>query len=144
MLTRKGQDLLAVAAMMAGLAIASAIAIIRIGVSQRSIDLTNDPSPLGYTFSLALFIVPCAIFGTWISRSPQAAEQRRAFAYTLVLLIPLGFALDLFFGRIFLKFPNLKATLGILIPGYDLRSGWAGLFGPGWKPTLPLEEFAFY
>jgi hypothetical protein len=31
-----------------------------------------------------------------------------------------------------------------LIPGFDLGSGWAGLFGPGWKPALPLEEFIFY
>src|SRR6185436_10133135 len=78
------------------------------------------------------------------SRSPQAEGQRRAFLYTLALLIPLGFVLDLLFGRIFLKFPNLRATVGILVPGYDLRSGWSGLLGPGWKAALPLEEFAFY
>ena len=63
---------------------------------------------------------------------------------TLVLLIPLGFILDIFFGRIFLTFPNTAATLGWLLPGYDLRSGWAGLLGPGWKRVLPIEEFAFY
>jgi hypothetical protein len=62
----------------------------------------------------------------------------------LIVLIPLGFLLDLIFGRTFLKFPNPKATLGLLIPGYDLGSGWHGLWGSGWKPFLPLEEFAFY
>ena len=60
------------------------------------------------------------------------------------MLIPLGFILDIFFGRQFLTFPNLAATLGWLLPGYDLRTGWAGLWGPGWKNVLPVEEFAFY
>ena len=32
----------------------------------------------------------------------------------------------------------------LLVPGYDLASGWSGLWGPGWEPFLPLEEFAFY
>ncbi len=118
--------------------------MLRIGVSQKTVDFALNPSPLGYTYSLVLFILPCAIFGIWLSRSPGTTEQRRAFLYTLILLIPLGFILDLFFGRIFLKFPNLDATLGILIPGYDPRSGLRGLFGPGWEPDLPLEEFIFY
>jgi hypothetical protein len=144
MLTRKGQDLLAVAALVVILAVAGTLAMIRIDVSQRLVDPTLDSSPLGYTFSLALFVVPCAVFGVWIWRSPRTPEQRKASLITLALLIPLGFVLDLFFGRIFLRFPNLKATLGVLIPGYDLRSGWAGLWGPGWEPVLPLEEFAFY
>ncbi len=118
--------------------------MLRIGVSQKAVDFALNPSPLGYTYSLVLFILPCAIFVIWLSRSPGTAEQRSAFLYTLILLIPLGFILDLFFGRIFLKFPNLDATLGILIPGYDPRSGLRGLFGPGWEPDLPLEEFIFY
>jgi hypothetical protein len=144
MLTRKGQDLLAVAALMAMLAAASTLAMIRIGVSQQPIDPTQNPSPLGYTFSLALFVIPCVVFSVWVWRSPRTAEQRRACFITLILLIPLGFILDLFFGRTFLRFPNLDATLGILLPGYDLRSGWRGLAGSGWEPFLPVEEFAFY
>jgi hypothetical protein len=124
--------------------VAGTLAIVRVRASQAPVDFTLNPSPLGYTFSLALFIVPCAVFGVWLWRSPRTAEQRRAFLFTMILLVPLGFMLDLFFGRLFLKFPNLKATVGILVPGYDLRSGWSGLFGPGWSPTLPIEEFAFY
>jgi hypothetical protein len=126
------------------LAVASAFALSRIRVSQHLIDPTGDSSPLGYTFSLALFVLPCAVFGVWLWRSPETAEQRRACVITLLLLVPVGFMLDLLFGRTFLNFPNQNATLGILIPGYDLRSGWAGLWGSGWKPFLPLEEFAFY
>jgi hypothetical protein len=144
MLTRKGQDLLAVVALMAMLAVASTLAMIRIGVSQRPVDLTLNPSPLGYTYSLVLFVVPCVVFGVWVWRSPRTAEQRRACFITLLLLTPLGFSLDIFFGRMFLRFPNLAATSGILIPGYDLHTGWRGLSGSGWEPALPVEEFAFY
>jgi len=144
MLTRKGQDLLALAALTVTLAAASALAVIQIGVSQQAVDPALNPSPLGYTFSLALFVLPCAIFGVWLGRSHQTTEQRRACLLTLSLLIPVGFILDLLFGRTFLRFPNSKATLGILVPGYDLRVGWRGLLGPGWEPFLPLEEFMFY
>src|SRR5882762_1390870 len=144
MLTRKGQDLVALAVLMAMLAVGSIFAVMRIGVSQQPVDPTVDPSPLGYTFSLALFALPCAILGLWVWRSGRTKEQRRASFITLALLIPLGFVLDLLFGRAFLRFPNLKATVGVLVPGYDLRSGWRGLWGSGWEPFLPLEEFAFY
>src|SRR6185295_17232585 len=144
MLTRKGQDLLGLAALMVMLAAGSALAVFRIGTSQQPVDPSLNPSPLGYTFSLALFILPCVVFSVWVWRGRGMAEQRRACLVTLALLIPVGFILDLLFGRTFLKFPNLKATLGILVPGYDLRSGWNGLWGPGWQPFLPLEEFAFY
>jgi hypothetical protein len=58
--------------------------------------------------------------------------------------MPLGFTLDVFFGRTFLRFPNRDATVGILLPGYDLHTGWRGLLGSGWEPALPVEEFAFY
>src|SRR4029077_4463618 len=116
----------------------------RIDVSQRTIDPALNPSPLGYTFSLVLFILPCAVFGLWVWRSHRTNEQRRACLITLILLIPVGFILDLLFGRAFLRFPNPEATLGILVPGYDLCTGCRGFWGSGWEPSLPLEEFAFY
>ena len=144
MLTRKGQDLLGLVALMAMLAFAGTLAMVRIGVSQQPVDPALNPSPLGYTFSLALFALPCAVFGVWLSRSHQTTEQRKACFLTLMLLIPLGFVLDFLFGRTFLTFPNHQATLGILLPGYNFRSGWRGLWGPGWEPFLPLEEFIFY
>lgn len=144
MLTRKGQDLLGLAALMAMLAVAGACAVISIGVSQRPVEPLLNASPLGYTFSLVLFELPCAVFAVWLGRASQSNAQRRACVLTLIILIPLGFLLDLLFGRTFLKFPNLRATVGILIPGYDLHSGWQGLWGAGWKPFIPIEEFAFY
>lgn len=144
MLTRKGQDLLGVAALVGSLALASTIAVWPIRVSQHPIAPLPGASPFGYTVSLALFAVPCAVLGIWLGRRRQTPEQRRACVLTLLLLIPLGFGLDIVFGRIFLRFPNLQATLGWLLPGFDLRSGWSGLWGAGWKRTLPVEEFAFY
>ncbi len=143
-LTRKGQDLLALGALVLSLGLASTLAVIRVGVTQKVVDPASNPSPLGYTFSLALFALPCAIFGVWVARSPRTGEQRRAFGLSLAILIPLGFVLDLFLGRTFLTFPNPRATLGILVPGFDWHAGWRGLSGPGWKPYLPIEEFVFY
>ncbi|MFO1499389.1 MAG: hypothetical protein U1G07_13500 [Verrucomicrobiota bacterium] len=144
MLTRKGQDLLGLVALLAILAVSSTVALIQIGVSQRPIDVATNPSPLGYTFSLVLFFLPCVVLGIWVWRSPRTAEQRRASLITLAVLIPVGFVLDLVFGRSFLRFPNPQATIRIFIPALDLHSGWNGLWGPGWKPYLPMEEFAFY
>ena len=63
MLTRKGQDLLGLVSLMAILALSSTLAMLRIDVSQKSIDPLLNPSPLGYTFSLALFVVPCVVLG---------------------------------------------------------------------------------
>lgn len=144
MFTRKGQDLFGLSALLAILAVATTVAMSRIGVSQRPIDVSLNPSPLGYTFSLILFVLPCAVLGAWVWQSSRTGEQRRASLITLAILIPIGFVLDLIFGRSFLHFPNAEATLGILIPAFDLGSGWSGLWGPGWRPYLPIEEFAFY
>lgn len=144
MLTRKGQDALALGALVVTLAVAGTLSIVQVRVSQRTVDVFETASPLGYTFSLALFALPCAIFGVWVGRSPRTPIQRRASVITLILLIPLGFILDVLFGRAFLTFPSHHSTLGILLPGYDLRTGWRGLFGPGWSAFLPLEEFLFY
>src|SRR5262249_41577333 len=132
------------AALVAILAVSGTVAVVQIGTSPEPVALNVNPSPLGYTFSLALFAAPCAVLGLWVWRSPQTAEQRVGCALTLLSIIPVGFILDLFFGRTFLTFPNANATLGILIPGYDLHSGLPGLWGPGWKRYLPLEEFVFY
>lgn len=66
------------------------------------------------------------------------------FDAAAAVLIPLSFIVDIFFGRLFLHFPNGGATLGILVTGHDPRTGWDGPWGSGWEPVLPLEEFAFY
>lgn len=89
-----------------------------------------NPTPLGYTWSLSLFLVPLLVLGGWFLRRRDLVLARPAFLRTMVLLVPSGFGLDLLFGNRFFTFPNPGATLGIGIPSVG---------GP-----LPVEEFVFY
>jgi hypothetical protein len=91
---------------------------------------SDNPTPLGYTVSLLLFLVPAVALLGWLHQRRDLALQRRACARTLAVLVPLGFLLDLLFGNAFFTFPNPAATLGICVPAVG---------GP-----LPLEEFVFY
>ena len=93
-------------------------------------DYTANPSPLGYTWSLTLFLLPLAWLLVWFARHPQLKIQRKAFGVTLAILLPLGFLLDLFFAHTFFIFPNEGAVLGVMVPGVG---------GP-----IPIEEFVFY
>jgi hypothetical protein len=98
----------------------------------------GDTTPYGYTVSLLLFMVPIATLITWFFRShPADSFRRRAFWWTIGLLVPAGFLLDLVLGNLFFRFPNPGATLGIFVPGYSFESG-----GLVWD--LPIEEFVFY
>src|SRR5262249_23193157 len=91
---------------------------------------SDNPTPLGYTLSLLLFLVPAAALLWWLRRRRDLGLQRRACVRTLMVLVPLGFVLDLVFGNMFFTFPNHAATLGIRLPAVG---------GP-----IPLEEFLFY
>jgi hypothetical protein len=101
--------------------------VVHPGVLQATSD---NPTPLGYTWSLLLFIVPIAALGWWFTRRLDLKFPRKAFWRTIAVLAPLGFLLDLFFGNAFFIFPNKAATLGYDIPA---------LGGP-----IPIEEFVFY
>src|SRR6266513_4980853 len=89
-----------------------------------------NPTPLGYTWSLLLFIIPIAALAWWFACRPDLKFPRAAFWRTLAVLAPLGFVLDVLFGNAFFVFPNKSATLGIDTPA---RSG-----------SIPIEEFVFY
>jgi hypothetical protein len=89
-----------------------------------------NPTPLGYTISLSLFVVPVSALLWWLCQRRDLALQRRACVRTLAVLVPLGVVLDLLFGNAFFTFPNPAATLGIRVPAVG--------------DTLPLEEFLFY
>jgi hypothetical protein len=89
-----------------------------------------NPTPWGYTLSLLLFLVPAGALLWWLCRRHDLGLQRRACVRTLVVLVPLGFLLDLLFGNVFFTFPNTAATVGLRLPAVG---------GP-----LPLEEFLFY
>ena len=99
---------------------------------------TGNPTPYGYTISLLLYLVPIATLMTWFFRAnPSGTIRRRAFWWTVGLLTPAGFALDLVFGNLFFSFPNAEATLQIFLPGYSFATG-------GLVYDLPIEEFIFY
>src|SRR6476469_2067716 len=91
---------------------------------------SDNPTPLGYTWSLLLFIIPIGALGWWFACRPDLQFPRKAFWRTLAVLTPLGFALDLLFGNAFFVFPNKLAILGWEVPAFG---------GP-----IPVEEFVFY
>lgn len=92
--------------------------------------VASDPTPLGYTWSLTLFVLPFLYLVFWFLLHPEYKIQRRSFLTTLAILVPLGFLLDLFFAHTFFTFLNKSAVSGIEIPG---RGG-----------GIPIEEFVFY
>ena len=77
---------------------------------------SDNPTPLGYTWSLGLFIVPIAALAWWFACRPDLKFPRKAFWRTIGVLTPLGFALDFLFGNAFFTFPNKAATLGCEVP----------------------------
>jgi hypothetical protein len=93
-------------------------------------EIPPDPTPLGYTWSLLLFLAPVGALAWWFLSHPQYSFQKRAFWKTIGLLAPLGIVLDIFLGNKFFTFENHEATLGI---------GFPAVGGP-----LPVEELIFY
>ena len=91
---------------------------------------SDNPTPLGYTWSLLLFIIPIAALGWWFACRPDLRFPRKAFWRTIGVLTRVGFLLDLLFGNAFFIFPNKAATLGCGVPA----------IGGG----IPIEEFVFY
>ena len=91
---------------------------------------SDNPTPLGYTWSLLLFIIPIGALGCWFACQPDLQFPRKAFWRTIAVLTPLGFLLDLLFGNAFFVFPNKLATLGWGVPALG--------------GAIPIEEFIFY
>jgi hypothetical protein len=117
-------------AIAAVLVVPAAIAL-RTVVHPAILQATSDnPTPLGYTWSLVLFIVPIAALGWWFACRPDLQFPRKAFWRTIAVLTPVGFLLDLLFGNAFFIFPNKAATLGCNIPALG--------------GAIPIEEFVFY
>ena len=101
-------------------------------------DALTDPTPRGYTVSLLIYLVPVTTLLIWFYRSHAPGSfRRRAMHLTLLLLVPIGFALDFFLGNLFFMFPNKGAVLGVYAPGFSFATG-----GLMWD--LPIEEFVFY
>jgi hypothetical protein len=101
-------------------------------------DAIRDPTPYGYTVSLLIYLVPVMTLIAWFYRThARDSFRRQALHWTLLLLVPVGFALDFFLGNLFFTFPNTGAVLGVSVPGFSFETG-----GLVWD--LPIEEFIFY
>jgi hypothetical protein len=116
--------------MLAMIAIPAAITLeaVRHPVPLQPVD--QGATPHGYTFSLLLFIVPSTVIGVWFIPKEALHIPRRAFCWTLAILVPLGFLLDFVFAQWFFTYPNRGATLGIAAPALG-------------RP-VPVEEYVFY
>jgi len=119
-----------VIAMLAMVAVPAAITLHTIHIPGPPIPVDQNSTPHGYTRSLLLFIVPIAVIGGWFVPSEGLHIPRRAFLWTLLILVPLGCLLDFVFAQWFFRYPNLGATLHILAPALG---HW-----------VPLEEYVFY
>src|SRR5215475_6757766 len=67
-------------------------------------ELTNNPSPYGYTLSLTLFILPMLVLATWQSLRKENPIQKKAFWITALLVAGCGVMLDVLFGLTFFTF----------------------------------------
>jgi hypothetical protein len=127
---RERKSFYVIFAIVAALVVPAAIAL-RTVIHPAILQVTSDnPTPLGYTWSLALFIVPLSALAWWFACRPDLKFPRKAFWRTIAVLAPLGFLLDLLFGNAFFIFPNKAATLGCEVPAIG--------------GAIPIEEFVFY
>ena len=118
-------------------------------------DVALNPTPLGYTVSLLIYLVPVLALYRWFRRyGPEGGGlfrrssgldyRRSAFRRTLLTLIPMGFLLDIIFGHAFLTFENKRPMY--FIPA-TLRSTSRGQFPeahPSRRVRLLHSWFHFY
>ena len=123
-------DAWVVLAMIASVVVPATLTLLRVEKPRGGVDPATDPTPLGYSWSLLLYVVPVVALAWWYRRHPEYRLQRAAFGRSLVMLVTLGFALDLLFGTKFFVFRNGGATLGIGVPAVGGQ--------------IPIEEFVFY
>jgi hypothetical protein len=114
-----------------------ALLVVPATITLRSVDVpgtlvvsSENPTPLGYTLSLLLFILPLICLVWWFLRHPNLQFPRTSFWRTIGILVPCGFLLDLLFGPLFFSFENTGAVLGVHIPAIG--------------GAVPIEELGFY
>jgi hypothetical protein len=119
-----------VLAMIAMVVVPATLTLLTVRTPRAPVDPSADPTPLGYTWSLLLYVVPLLVLGFWFLHHPRRTFQKKAFWITVGVLIPLGVVLDLVFGTLFFTFANRGAILGIEVPAVG--------------GTIPIEELVFY
>lgn len=130
-------DARTVLAMVAALAIPLFITLNTVQSPGVLVMTSENPTPYGYTWSLALWIVPLTVLVGWLQRSPGFHMPRLAFWRTVGTLSALGVLLDIGLGDAFFEFPNQGATLGVFLWGLEIES-------MSLVQNLPVEELAFY
>jgi hypothetical protein len=116
--------------MLAMIVIPAAITLHAVHSPARLVPTSQNPTPYGYTWSLLLFIVPIVVIAVWLLPSEELKPPKRAFCWTIAILVPLGCLLDVVFAQWFFCYPNVGATLGIRAPAFG-------------RP-VPIEEYIFY
>lgn len=91
---------------------------------------SDNPTPLGYTWSLSLFLFPLSVLWVWVHRYGLQPFQIKAYYLTIATLAPVGIVLDLLLGNTFFTFKNHGAVSGITLPAIG--------------GDIPVEEFVFY
>jgi hypothetical protein len=119
-----------VAAMLAMIVIPAALTLLTVSAPGTLLVSEANATPHGYTWSLLLFIVPIVVIGFWFLPAEGVEIPRRAFWWTIGVLVPLGLGLDFFFAHWFFTFRNSGATLGIRAPALGT--------------PVPVEEYVFY
>lgn len=127
---RSGNAARVVLAMIVMVVVPATLTLRTVRTPRPPVDVSTDPTPLGYTWSLLLYLVPLLVLAVWFLRNPRYTFQKKAFWSTIAILVPLGVALDLLFGTLFFTFENRGAILGLEVPGVGGR--------------IPVEEFVFY
>jgi hypothetical protein len=138
---------LTLALVIAMVALPAALTLTRVQVPPSAAASSLNPTPLGYTFSLSLFVVPIAAVLTWLIPRDGVEISQRSFLTTICILAPAGFALDFFFAHLFFRFPNRQATLEVSAPALgDTGFGRIFLGSPGRVliGSVPVEEYIFY
>ncbi len=128
--TTARRNALTVVVMLAMVAVPTATTLNTVRVPATLQLSSPDPTPHGYTWSLLLFIVPILVIAFWLLPQEGLRVPKRAFWWTIAILVPLGFGLDFFFAHLFFVFPNRAATLGIGAPALG--------------SPVPIEEYVFY
>jgi hypothetical protein len=96
----------------------------------------HAPTPLGYTWSNLVFVLPSLLLLAWLAGN-LGAPTRLAILYTLILLPMTGFLLDLGLASRLFVFPNASAILGPVVHGWDPATS-------AFTFPIPIEEFIFY
>jgi hypothetical protein len=127
------------------LVVPAVLTLYTVEVPMKPSEVKLNPTPFGYTVSLLIYLLPVVALhrrfnGYFPKRGGMLDYRRSAYRWTLASLIPLGFLLDIGFGRLLLTFPNLNATFfqeRLLIPAFDFTTG-------RFQRYIPPEEFVFY